>query len=70
VITDQDGSQQFLRPSASADAVLFSVTDSPVIHALGLYREADYEDNGGHQEVTSTFTPMQSGREWAEGGVA
>jgi gentisate 1,2-dioxygenase len=44
--------------SGSDDAVLFSVTDSPVLHALGLYREATYEENGGHQEVTSSFTPV------------
>jgi gentisate 1,2-dioxygenase len=49
---------EHLNTSTSDDAVLFSVTDSPVLHALGLYREAAYEENGGHQEVTSSFTPV------------
>ncbi len=43
--------------SASADAVLFSIQDVPVLKALGLYYEEEFEENGGHQEVTSTFKP-------------
>jgi gentisate 1,2-dioxygenase len=41
--------------SASADAVLFSIQDLPVLSALGLYYEEELNENGGHQEVTSTF---------------
>jgi gentisate 1,2-dioxygenase len=36
-------------------AVLFSIQDTPVFEALGLYREEAYADNGGHQLVTSVF---------------
>jgi gentisate 1,2-dioxygenase len=41
--------------SQSADAVLFSIQDLPVLQALGLYYEEEYGENGGHQKVTSTF---------------
>jgi gentisate 1,2-dioxygenase len=41
--------------STSEDAVLFSIQDVPVLQALGLYYEETLTDNGGHQEVTSTF---------------
>ena len=41
--------------SKSADAVLFSIQDLPVLGALGLYYEEEYAENGGHQKVTSTF---------------
>jgi gentisate 1,2-dioxygenase len=41
--------------SAREAAVLFSIQDRPVLEALGLYQEAAYADNGGHQAVTSTF---------------
>ena len=41
--------------TSSRDAVLFSIQDRPVLEALGLYREAAYTDNGGHQAVTGTF---------------
>ncbi len=40
--------------SASADAVLFSIQDLPVLNALGLYYEEELKENGGKQEVTST----------------
>jgi len=43
--------------SASADAVLFSIQDLPVLKALGVYYEEELKENGGHQEVTSTFRP-------------
>jgi gentisate 1,2-dioxygenase len=43
--------------SATQDAVLFSMHDTPVLRALGLHREAAYEENGGHQVATGTFTP-------------
>ena len=36
-------------------AVLFSIQDRPVLEALGLYREEEFTENGGHQTVTSTF---------------
>ncbi len=41
--------------SASADAVLFSIQDLPVLQALGLYYEEELKENGGKQDVTSTF---------------
>lgn len=40
--------------SASEDAILFSMNDSPILHALNLFREAPYAQ-GDHQPVTSTF---------------
>ena len=43
--------------SASDDAVLFSIQDAPVLHALGLFYEEEYGENGGRQKVTSTFEP-------------
>jgi gentisate 1,2-dioxygenase len=43
--------------SKSEDAVLFSIQDSPVFQALGLYYEEALNENGGHQQVTSTFKP-------------
>src|SRR5437867_13401960 len=36
-------------------AILFSIQDRPVLEALGLYREEELTENGGHQAVTSTF---------------
>ncbi len=44
--------------SQSEDAILFSMNDSPVLKAVGLYREAGYDEGDGHQTVTSTFTPL------------
>jgi gentisate 1,2-dioxygenase len=41
--------------SPTADAILFSIQDLPVLKALGLYYEETLTENGGHQEVTSTF---------------
>ena len=43
--------------SGSEDAVLFSIQDTPVLQALGLYYEESLSENGGHQKVTSTFSP-------------
>jgi gentisate 1,2-dioxygenase len=43
--------------SGREDAVLFSIQDTPVLQALGLYREEKLIENNGHQAVTSTFTP-------------
>ena len=41
--------------SATEDAVLFSIQDTPVIMATNLYRHEAMTENGGHQEVSSTF---------------
>jgi gentisate 1,2-dioxygenase len=41
--------------STGADAVLFSIQDLPVLNALGLYYEEALTENGGRQQVTSTF---------------
>ncbi len=41
--------------SGKADAVLFSIQDAPVFQALGLYYEEALSENGGHQNITSTF---------------
>jgi gentisate 1,2-dioxygenase len=46
---------EHVNSSANEDAVLFSIQDLPVLHALGLYYEEALSDNGGHQEVTSAF---------------
>jgi hypothetical protein len=35
--------------------VLFSIQDGPVLNALGLFYEESYGENGGHQNITSTF---------------
>ncbi len=43
--------------SASEDAVLFSIQDTPVLEALGLYYEEALIESGGHQDVTSIFAP-------------
>ena len=37
------------------DAILFSIHDTPVLDALGLYREEAYSGADGHQRVTGTF---------------
>lgn len=37
--------------SDSEDACLFCLSDLPVMHALGLYREEAFGDNDGHQPV-------------------
>jgi gentisate 1,2-dioxygenase len=41
--------------SSTEDAVLFSIQDTPVLEALGLYYEEALDKTGGHQEVTSVF---------------
>ena len=43
--------------SSSKDAVLFSIQDTPVLQALGLYYEESLSDNGDHQKVNSNFSP-------------
>lgn len=37
------------------EAILFSVQDTPIVRALGLYREQPYPDHGGHQPIVRTF---------------
>jgi gentisate 1,2-dioxygenase len=37
------------------EAILFSVHDTPVMRALGLYREQAYPDLAGHQPATRVF---------------
>jgi len=37
--------------------VLFSIQDAPVLNALGLFYEEELRENGGHQQITSTFEP-------------
>jgi gentisate 1,2-dioxygenase len=34
------------------DAILFSVQDTPILSALGLYRKPSYEAHAGHQPIT------------------
>jgi gentisate 1,2-dioxygenase len=41
--------------SASEDAVLFSMHDTPVFTATGLYHEESLAEDGGHQIANSTF---------------
>jgi gentisate 1,2-dioxygenase len=48
---------EHLNASSSDEAVLFSIQDTPVLQALGLYHEEALSEKGGHQEVTSTFSP-------------
>jgi len=48
---------EHLNCSATDDAVLFSIQDAPVLNALGLFYEEELSENGGHQQITSTFEP-------------
>jgi gentisate 1,2-dioxygenase len=41
--------------SREGEAILFSVQDTPILQALGLYREQAYGEHGGHQPVTRVF---------------
>lgn len=41
--------------SIDGEAFLFSVQDTPIMQALGLYREQAYPDQGGHQAITRRF---------------
>jgi gentisate 1,2-dioxygenase len=47
--------------AAAADAILFSVSDRPILDALALYREETYA-GGGHQAVTGRFDASSPGR--------
>jgi gentisate 1,2-dioxygenase len=37
------------------EVILFSIHDTPILSALGLYREEAYERDGGHQQASSVF---------------
>lgn len=37
------------------EAILFSIQDTPVMEALGLYREEACQENDGHQKITTIF---------------
>jgi hypothetical protein len=37
------------------EVFLFSIQDTPVFEALGLYREEASEENGGHQPISRVF---------------
>jgi gentisate 1,2-dioxygenase len=41
--------------TGSEDAILFSISDRPVMKALGFWREEALAEGGGHQAVTSVF---------------
>jgi gentisate 1,2-dioxygenase len=41
--------------TAGEDAILFSISDRPVMKALGFWREEALAGDGGHQAVTSVF---------------
>lgn len=43
---------------ATAESVLFSFSDSPVLQRLGLYREEALEEHGGHQKIKGKFEPL------------
>jgi hypothetical protein len=40
---------------SSVDGLLFSVTDQPVVEALGMYREQALGENRGRQEIKAQF---------------
>jgi gentisate 1,2-dioxygenase len=42
--------------SNSEDAILFSIQDTPVLEKLGLDKHETFDEDGGHQKVTSAFT--------------
>jgi gentisate 1,2-dioxygenase len=43
--------------TGTGDAYLFALNDRPVMELLGLEQEEALAENGGHQPVTSVFTP-------------
>jgi gentisate 1,2-dioxygenase len=46
-------------------AILFSAHDTPLLRALDKFRVMPYEEHGGHQPITGTFSASE-----AAGGVA
>ncbi len=47
---------EHVNDSPAEGASLFSQSDIPIFRSAELYREQPLEENGGHQEVRSTFT--------------
>jgi gentisate 1,2-dioxygenase len=47
---------EHINASKSEGAILFSVQDTPVLVALGKYREEALVANGGHQEIKDVFS--------------
>ena len=54
VQSNGSGGHEFANESKD-EVILFSVQDTPVMQALGLYKEEAYRENGGHQEISGTF---------------
>ena len=46
---------EHMNESKTERAILFSIQDTPVLVALGKYREEALAENGGHQKVKETF---------------
>jgi gentisate 1,2-dioxygenase len=46
---------EHINQSKSERAILFSIQDTPVLMALGKYREEALTTNGGHQIVKELF---------------
>jgi gentisate 1,2-dioxygenase len=46
---------EHINASKTERAILFSIQDTPVLVALGKYREEALETNGGHQEIKEVF---------------
>lgn len=46
---------EHLNASKDKRAILFSIQDTPILKALGKYREEALSSNGGHQSVKETF---------------
>jgi len=64
-VFDWEAKDTFVVPSwtyheheATAEAVLFSYSDSAMLQPLGLYREEPLQENGGHQKVLGKFEPV------------
>lgn len=50
---------EHVNTSNDKDAFLFSTNDLPIMEAFHFEKVEDYQENGGHQEVTSTFEPIR-----------
>lgn len=48
---------EHVNASSQERALLFSIQDTPVMAALGKYREEAYTENDGYQPVTGSFKP-------------
>jgi gentisate 1,2-dioxygenase len=51
---------EHINESRTERAILFSVQDTPVLKALGKYREEALETNGGRQVVKESFSPEKA----------